>query len=103
MSDLEAANDAKEFMKSAILNWGTDQAESNACVAAASANALISIAESLSKIAESREHKFEAVAPPFFGMKVCEHCGDKRCPHAVDLSFECDRIKTSEDQVSDHA
>ena len=46
-------NDAKQFASSAILNWGVDQAESNASVAAASANALISIAESLAQIAQA--------------------------------------------------
>lgn len=96
-------NNARQFAHSAILSWGTDQAESNAVIAAASANALISIAESLATIAEAMKPKFSPWSSEFLGMRVCEHCGDKRCPHAVDLIARCDRVETGEDEAADHA
>lgn len=82
-------SDARQFAHSAILNWGTDQAESNAAIAAASANALISIAESLATISEQVNPARIGLTEQFLGMRVCESCGNKRCPHAVDLQFRC--------------
>lgn len=47
--------------------------------------ALLSIAESLAAIAPDKRRP----RTPIVTMKICERCGNKRCPHAWDLQFVC--------------